>query len=176
MSQNTKIEFVQFDRDLHLEDFRQLCIETFTWHWDQLWEHHQVDLVPDFGTPEEFVQRQLEPYVSLKPPEGILYILEVDGEAAGMGAITRFNEDICEVHRMYNRPQYRGRGYAQRILDKLLEAGRELGYTTFRLSTPVFAHAAQHIYRKAGFLDVEDFREDPHPIAKKYWICMEKKE
>ena len=169
-------EFVQFDPDVHLEDFRHLCIETFTWHWDQVWENYEVDMVPFFGTPEEFVKRQLESYINMKPPEGILYILEVDGFTAGMGALTKFSEDVCEIHRMYNRPRYRGRGYAQQILSKLLKAGREFGYSTFRLTTPKFAHAAQHIYRKAGFKDVEDFREAPHPIAKQYWICMEKKE
>lgn len=129
-----------------------------------------------FGTPPEFVERQLESYVNLKPPEGILYILEVDGEAAGMGAITKYSDDIGEIHRMYNRPQYRGRGYAQQILNRLLEAGREFGYTTFRLATPKFAHAAQHIYRKAGFKDIEEYREISNPIATKYWIRMEKKE
>jgi RimJ/RimL family protein N-acetyltransferase len=169
-------ELVQFNPKIHLDDFRQLCIESFTWHWDEIWENYKVDMVPSFGTPTEFVDRQLESYASLKPPEGILLILEVDGETAGMGAITRFNDDICEVHRMYNRPQYRGRGYAQMILSRLLETGRELGYSTFRLTTPLFAYAAQHIYRKAGFQDVEDFREKAHPIARQYWICMEMKD
>lgn len=170
------VEFVQFDPDVHLDDFRQLCIESFAWHWDQLLENYQVDMVPMFGTPQEYFVVQLESYITLKPPEGILYILEVDGEAAGMGAITKYSDDIGEIHRMYNRPQYRGRGYAQQLLDRLLEAGREFGYTTFRLATPKFAHAGQHIYRKAGFVDIEEYRDVSNPIARKYWICMEKKE
>ena len=90
-------ELVQFNPKIHLDDFRQLCIESFTWHWDEMWKNYQVDMVPSYGTPSEFVDRQLESYASLKPPEGILLILEVDGETAGMGAITKFNDDICEV-------------------------------------------------------------------------------
>ncbi|MBN1683166.1 GNAT family N-acetyltransferase [Candidatus Bathyarchaeota archaeon] len=53
---------------------------------------------------------------SLKPSEGILYILKVDGVTAGMGALRRLDDSVGEIKRMYVRPSYRGKGYGKKCL------------------------------------------------------------
>ena len=171
-------EFVIFNPDIHMDDFHQMNIEYATWLWDQLQVNYQVDPYSVTGqTPQEYVDDHLEPFTSLKPPNGALYILEVDGEVAGMGGIRILRDTVGEVKRMYNRPQYRGRGLGKKMLNKLLEAGRELGCTTFILDSARFMHAAHHIYRSAGFKDRGEYPEsEPPEILRKYWIYMEKKE
>ena len=171
-------EFVPFDPDVHMEEFIQMNIEYLTWIFTQLDENYQLDTASMLGqTVPEWVNDNLEPYTSLKPPEGILYMLEVDGEVAEMGALKRLSDDTGEVKRMYNRPRYRGRGYGRRMLNRLLEDGRKLGCSAFRLDTPKWAHAAQHIYRSAGFTEREAYPESEiPPLLQPYWIWMEKKE
>ena len=171
-------EFVQFNSDVHGEEFRQMNIEYATWLWDQLQENYQVDPYSVTGqTPQEYVDDHLEVFTCLKPPGGIFYILEVDGEVAGMGGIRILRDTVGEVKRMYNRPQYRGRGLGKKMLNKLLEAGRELECKTFLLDSARFMSAAHHIYRWAGFTDRDEYPEsEPPQVLRKYWIYMEKKE
>lgn len=169
-------EFVIYNPDVHREEFRQMNLEYVTWLSDQLMENYQVDTSSVVGqTMEEYVDDHLELYTSLKPPNGVLYLLVVDGEVAGMGALRKLRENVGEVKRMYNRPQYRGNGYGKKMLNRLLEAGRELGCSTFILDSAKFMAAAHHIYRSAGFNDRGEYPEsEPPDILRKYWIYMEK--
>jgi len=51
---------------------------------------------------------------SLRPPDGVIYLLVDDGDiVAGMGAIRKVSDEIGEIKRMYIRPLYRGRGYGK---------------------------------------------------------------
>lgn len=81
---------------------------------------------------------------------------------------------------MYNRPEYRGKGYAKQLFNRLIEEGRNIGITGFQLRTPVFSHAAHHIYLSDGFREVEEYPESLMPILpstlQPYSIYMEKKE
>ena len=170
-------EFVPFDPDVHTEEFTQMNIEYLTWVFNQLDENYQIDTAALLGqTVPEGVNDNLEPHISLKPPEGILYILEVDGKVAGMGVLKKLSDGIGEVKRMYNRPQFRRRGYARQMLNKLIETGRVYGFSTFRLDTPKFS-VAHHLYRSAGFTEREAYPESEiPPMFQPYWIWMEKKE
>ena len=170
-------EFVLYDPTVHIKEFRQMNIETAKWHGEQLVENFQFDAFYMLGKSiEEYVDELLDNFTNLKPPEGILYILEVDGKVAGMGAITNHN-GVGELHRMWNRPKYRGKGYGKQMINKLLEAGRKFGCTTFRLSTARFAIAAQHVFRSAGFKEIDEYPEtEVAPVMRQYWIYMEKKE
>jgi predicted GNAT family acetyltransferase len=86
-------------------------------------------------------------------------------------------ETVGEVKRMYNRLEYRGKGYAKQMVNRLLEEGRKLGCTHFLLDSSQFMPAAQHIYRSAGFKERGPYPEsEPPEIMRPYMIFMEKKE
>jgi GNAT superfamily N-acetyltransferase len=170
-------EFVQYNQDVHWNEFRKMNLEYVQWLSDQLTENYQVDTTTVTGqTMEEYVDNHLESFTSLKPPKGDLYILEVDGEIAGMGAVRVLRDGVGEIKRMYNRPQYRGRGYGKLMLSKLLDTAKELGCTTILLDSAKFMAAAHHIYRSAGFQERGEYPEsEPPEIIRKYWIFMEKR-
>ncbi len=170
-------EIVPFDPNVHMEEFYQMNVETATWHYEQLLVNYQIDIVSILGqTAQEYVDDNLEPYTSLKPPKGIIYLAVADGDVAGMIAVTKLSDDTGELHRMWNRRKFRGRGFGRQLLNKVLEAGREFGCSTFMLSTPKFAHAAQHLYRSAGFTERGEYPEtEVPPDFRSYWIYMEKK-
>ncbi len=180
-------EIVLFDPDVHLNEFIQLCIEHFTWikKQDKL---NGIDIAASLGLTaaqarvrfQQTVEELSSPYLQIKPSEGALFILEVDGEVAGMGAVRKLGGNRGVINLMYNRPGFRGRGYGKQMLDKLMEAGRELGVSVFQLVTPTFSHAAHHIYRSAGFVEREEYPESLMPsiltILVPARIYMEKKE
>jgi ribosomal protein S18 acetylase RimI-like enzyme len=172
------VEFVPFDPNVHMKEFYKMNVEYMTWVFTELDRNYQIDSLAMMGMSiQEIVDNTIESFLGLKPPEGILFMAEVEGKIAGMGALTQLNDDTGEIKRMYNRPQYRGRGLGKQMLNKLLETGRKYGYTSFMLDTPKWAHAAQHIYKSAGFKEIEEYPESQIPPEyRQYWMFMEKKE
>jgi len=181
-------EIVPFDRDGHLDEFKRLCVEHFTWIKEQDRLNHRIDVASTMGLTasqalarfQETVEKLSSQNLQMKPSEGALFILEVDGEVAGMGAVRRLGGNRGVINLMYNRPKFRGNGYGKQMLDRLMEAGRELGISIFQLITPTFSHAAHHIYMSAGFKEREEYPESLMPSipsifapARRY---MEKKE
>jgi ribosomal protein S18 acetylase RimI-like enzyme len=52
-----------------------------------------------------------------------------------------------------------------------------LGCTSFLLDTAKFAHAAQHLYKSAGFEEIDPYPESEiDSVMRPYWMYMEKKE
>jgi ribosomal protein S18 acetylase RimI-like enzyme len=170
------VDFVPFDMQTHLSDYRQLNLELITWIADQFTANYQLDVVSMIGqTISEYVDDHLEDLTSLQPPSGITYLLVVEGNIAGMGAIRKLHKEIGEIKRMYIRPQYRGRGYGTQMLDILPAKGREFGCTIFVLETSKFMTTAQHIYRSAGFRERAEYPEsETPPILRSYQLYMVK--
>ena len=172
------VEFILFDLKIHKEEYRQLNVELIEWIADQLKKNYQIDSVSIVGqTIPEYVDNHLEDLVDLKPPDGIIYLLLVDGNVEGMGAIRKLNDQTGEIKRMYIRPVRRGRGYGRQMLNKLLDAGKEFGCSSFLLETGKFMNVAQHIYKSAGFVEREEYPEsETLTILRQYQLFMEKKE
>lgn len=94
-------------------------------------------------------------------------VLRVDGEPAGCGGIlvvTGEGEPYGEIKRMYTRPAFRGAGHGRRILEHLLDLGREEGLGLFRLETGIDQVEAIGLYESIGFRHCPPFgpyRDDP---------------
>ena len=172
------VKFVPFDLKVHKEEYRQLNVELIEWIADQLKKNYQIDSVSIVGqTIPEYVDNHLEELASLKPPDGIIYLLLADGNVEGMGALRKLSHSIGEIKRMYIRPAYRGRGYGKQILNKLLEVGREFRCSSFLLETGKFMTVAQQIYKSVGFVEREEYPESETPtMLRQYQLFMEKKE
>jgi ribosomal protein S18 acetylase RimI-like enzyme len=169
------VQFVQFDPTKHYNDYHLLLLEHRLNTTNRLKENHQLDAVEIFGQIPELVENQMKTHVTFKPPEEVILLIYVDGEVAGMGRISKVRNDAGEIKQMYNRPKFRGRGYAKAMLKKLMEKGRELGYTTFLLDVWKLGHPARHIYSSAGFKEIERYPENKLPsFMEPYYVFMEK--
>jgi putative acetyltransferase len=98
------------------------------------------------------------------PPDGRLLLAEYDGQLAGCGALHRLEADICEMKRLYLRPQFRGKGIGRTMAERLMSEARAIGYKRMRLDTvgPVMKDAVA-VYRKLGFKEIASYRENPMP-------------
>ena len=95
-------EFIPFDSNVHMDDFVQLNNEYMTWIVEQLNENYRLDSLSMLGqTVPEIVEASMEPFLGLKPPDGVVLLLVVDGCVAGMGAVKRLSNDVGEIKRMY---------------------------------------------------------------------------
>jgi len=165
-----EVQIVPYDDNRHRDQLIGLYMEYCNWLDEAEYGRHGVHLVPDCG---KFLESFLPRVTSIKPPEGIILVLEVDGEAAGTVRLSRLVDGAAEVNQMYVNPKFRGCGYGYLLMERLEEKAREFGYSVLRLDTRAWLnHAALHMYRKLGF---EERSEYPGASVRPEKIYMEKK-
>jgi len=104
---------------------------------------------------------------SYAPPLGRL-LLALDpsenGSAkyAGCVALHPLAETICEMKRLYVRPEFRGRGLGQELIQAIIATAKEIGYHRMRLDTvPGMMDAAIKMYRGIGFREIPPYTHNP---------------
>lgn len=98
------------------------------------------------------------------PPDGRLLLAEFEGQLAGCIALHKLDEGICEMKRLYLRPQFRGKGLGRALANRIIAEARQMGYQRMRLDTvePVMKDAVA-MYRRLGFQQIAAYR--PNPMA-----------
>jgi ribosomal protein S18 acetylase RimI-like enzyme len=96
------------------------------------------------------------------PPEGRLLLAQYRGRLAACVALHKLEADICEMKRLYLRPQFRGRGLGRMLADRIIAEARQIGYRRMRLDTvePVMRDAVA-MYRRLGFKEIAPYCENP---------------
>jgi putative acetyltransferase len=96
------------------------------------------------------------------PPDGRLLLATHSSQLAGCVALHKLGNDICEMKRLYVRPEFRGKGLGRVLAERLVADAREIGYKRLRLDTvePVMRNAVG-LYRKLGFREIAPYRENP---------------
>jgi putative acetyltransferase len=96
------------------------------------------------------------------PPEGRLLLVECGGQVAGCVALHKLDPGICEMKRLYLRPQFRGHGLGRALAERIIVEARQIGYRRMRLDTvePVMKDAVE-MYRKLGFKEIAPYCANP---------------
>ena len=96
------------------------------------------------------------------PPKGSLLLAEYQGRLAGCVALRPKESGICEMKRLYLRPQFRGKRLGRLLAERIIAEARQIGYARMRLDTvePVMKDAVA-MYRKLGFKDIAPYCENP---------------
>ncbi|HEX5278815.1 MAG TPA: GNAT family N-acetyltransferase [Micropepsaceae bacterium] len=83
-------------------------------------------------------------------PDIRLFVARLYGAAIGCGGIA-IGPESAEVKRMYVQREWRGRGVADAILDRLITEARGSGLKLIRLETGAHSAAAIRFYSRSGF-------------------------
>ena len=96
-------------------------------------------------------------------PDGLLLIATIAAATAGCVAVRRLDAAVCEMKRLYVRPEARGEAAGRALAEAAVAFGRAAGYRAMRLDTLPTMTGAQTLYRQLGFRDVPPYRFNPVP-------------
>ncbi len=86
---------------------------------------------------------------------GIFLVMTNEDQIISTGAIRKFEDNICELKRLWLLPEYHGKGLGYRMMQELLSFAREKGYERIRLETdPVYQKRAVEFYKRLGFYEI----------------------
>src|SRR6266446_45577 len=61
------------------------------------------------------------------PPDGRLLLAEYEGQLGGCVALHKLEAGICEMKRLYLRPQFLGKGLGRALADRIIAEARQMG-------------------------------------------------
>ncbi len=141
------------------------------------------------AAPPEVVRMGLAPYVASVldklcaqvPPQGVFYMVMLDGAVAGMGGLRRVGgagggvvcaanaggapTGMAEIKRVYVKPAFRGRQLGRAIVLRLIDDARGFGYRAVCLDSAPFMQTAQRLYESLGFVDCAAYEGTEVPAA-----------
>ena len=90
-------------------------------------------------------------------PRSAYFVVEAGGGlvgGGGLGPLAGGESQVCELRKMYLRPEARGRGLGRAMLTRCLDVARQLGYRRMYLETRQTMHDARRLYERNGFAPV----------------------
>ena len=92
-------------------------------------------------------------------PDGRLYLVRQGDVPVGCIALRRLDDERCEMKRLYIRPAFRGHGLGERLVRRIIDDARNIGYRCILLDTLPFLTTAIALYRRLGFVDTPRYND-----------------
>jgi len=93
------------------------------------------------------------------PPHGRLLLAVSNGQPAGCIALKRLGDGVCEIKRLYVRPQFRDLQIGRALAEAIIEEARKIGYARVRLDTVQSMLMAKSLYRSLGFKEIDAYND-----------------
>jgi ribosomal protein S18 acetylase RimI-like enzyme len=93
-------------------------------------------------------------------PHGELLLAMNEQELMVCIALTKVEQNICEMKRLYVSPKYRGKGLGRMLTQAIIRKAIQTGYTSMRLDTLEWLKEAINLYKSLGFRKIPPYLHD----------------
>ncbi|MFX1380402.1 MAG: GNAT family N-acetyltransferase [Promethearchaeota archaeon] len=114
--------------------------------------------------------RWLSIYYSIR--KGCLLLAYFEDNLAGCVGLRYFENGICEMKRLYVRPEFRRKKIGLELSKSIINRAKELGYKYIRLDTLPFMKEAINLYISLGFKEIPPYRYNPFEKARFYELKL----
>ena len=121
-----------------------------------------VNVMKEFGVPDQGTALQDNElnfmYESYQLSSSKYYVVLQDGDIKGGGGISKLkgsNEKICELQKMYFLKDIRRKGIGSKLIKMCLDFAKKSGYEFCYIETMHNMIAAQKLYKKNGFFQLD---------------------
>lgn len=94
-------------------------------------------------------------YQAYQLPRSIYFVIVKNNKifgGAGIAPLAAVKDNICELQKMYFSPLVRGLGLGQQLIKLCLTYAKQFNFDQCYLETMPYMQAAQHLYKKNGFV------------------------
>ena len=121
-------------------------------------EDRLATLETEWRTPDERAR-----WLAARGARHPVIVAESDGDVVGWASLNAFNLRAAYDHvadlSIYIERGWRGKGVGRRLLDRLVELGRQVGYHKLVLAAFPFNAPGMALYERLGFRTVGIYRE-----------------
>tara|TARA_B100001146_G_scaffold200791_1_gene191649 strand:- start:241 stop:729 length:489 start_codon:yes stop_codon:yes gene_type:complete len=112
---------------------------------------------PKVGTAYEdkTLDQMFEFYVTPRSEYFVLVENDKIIGSAGIAPLAGEKDHICELQKMYFSAEARGRGLGSEMMNVCLTFAKEQGFTQCYLETLPYMKAAQKLYKRSGFREID---------------------
>ena len=137
-----------------LEKVNQLNWEYLEWCVDQAQKSlgEQLDI-------NKYYKNSLIDQTSFLTESGRLLLAKEGEEIGGIICLKKIRDNVGEVKRLYVRPDFRGRKIGEKLIFKLIEEAKAIGYFKILLDSDPYMVSAHQLYRAMGFVDTTPYAE-----------------
>ena len=159
MDKSVQIRLAQHPQDF--SDAKELILEYVSWlGFDLAFQNFDKEMA---GLPDMYNEK-----------DGGLFIAYLDTRPVGVVGLRRFNETDAEVKRMFVKDEAKGKGIGKLLLRKCVDTALSLNYTSIKLDTAAYMHAAIKLYTNHGFVEIPAYRFNPHDHARYFELVLKK--
>ncbi len=161
MEKSKNIKVADATSKKELDHVRHLFREFVKWHMER--NKEDITLLGEyFGAAFEEELRLLPGKYS--KPKGSLLLAYYNDQPAGCVALREIDKQTCEMKRMFVDTRYHGKGVGRVLAEKIINAGRAIGYATMKLDTSFRQIEAQKLYLSMGFQKTKAYYELPKKV------------
>ena len=144
----TELHVIQVKTQIDINAVREIFLEYLDFV-----EHYLGQDLSFQGTEKEFAD--------FPQTYDALFLGQLNGEPVAACGLKPFEPGICELKRLYCRPQARGHGLGLKLSAAAVKKARSLGYKHIYLDTDYGLTHANVVYEALGFQDIEKYYDNP---------------
>ena len=94
-------------------------------------------------------------------PKGAIMLMKIDGLAVGCVALRPLAEDVCEMKRLFVKPEYQSLGIGRELAEAVIVQAKNKGYSSMKLDTLRRLSAANKLYKALDFVETIPYNVNP---------------